>query len=70
MAELPTFTSAVRVDCTVTARSLTDQVQARDGISLLKKRRTLYQTREQVRDVSVEELAQPYDKIPGYLATL
>ncbi|KAG1684700.1 hypothetical protein DVH05_010584 [Phytophthora capsici] len=39
--ELSTFSSAVAADGTVSATALTAQVQSRDGISLLKKRRRL-----------------------------
>ncbi|KAL3659466.1 hypothetical protein V7S43_015457 [Phytophthora oleae] len=65
IAELPTFESAVRADGTVSARTLTEQIQSRDGISLVKKRRALYCAREEVNDIGVEALAKHYTKISG-----
>ncbi|EGZ22595.1 hypothetical protein PHYSODRAFT_492008 [Phytophthora sojae] len=68
IAELPTFESAVRADYTISAPALAEQVQHRDGISLQKKRRTLYRAREAVHELSSKDLARSYEKIPSYLA--
>ncbi|KAJ8558806.1 hypothetical protein ON010_g8643 [Phytophthora cinnamomi] len=68
IAELPTFESAVRADHTVSAPTLTQQIQSRDGISLQKKRRSLYRAKEAVKELGVTDLAQSYEEIPNYLS--
>ncbi|EGZ09735.1 hypothetical protein PHYSODRAFT_367246, partial [Phytophthora sojae] len=67
IAELPTFESAVRADYTISAPALAEQVQHRDGISLQKKRRTLYRAPEAVHELKSKDLARSYEKIPSYL---
>uniref|UniRef100_K3WEZ3 Uncharacterized protein n=1 Tax=Globisporangium ultimum (strain ATCC 200006 / CBS 805.95 / DAOM BR144) TaxID=431595 RepID=K3WEZ3_GLOUD len=70
IVELPTFASAVRANGDIAVSALTNQIQSRDGISLVNKKRTLYRTREQAKGLDESEISFSYQKIPAYLAQL
>lgn len=67
IASMPTFVAAVSSGHPVPARALVSQVQARDGIGLMKKIRTVYRARERVSSAGMQATDDAYKKIPSYL---